>query len=275
MKSVLPVSLSLFMLAACSDTLPTTGRPAQDFRVSGSFRETVRLVHGGIVREQALPARPFSARAKGGAARTSIAPRAPGVPAGPGTLVMVSDARAGETPSTTRRTFQDIQGKTHELVAVRQGGRDLSLTHFVDGRRRAQIIRLWSHQDGAWVLRGARVVLFDEAGNGEVASLALSADDVRRVGANTAARGGASWLGRVAGALGPAPLHAQEPSDSLGFVPIGDPEEYYGCTGIKWRMAAYLAIGVAAAATGNLLATAAAMVGYWGQYDAGVEAGCF
>ena len=275
MKSVLPISLSLFMLAACSDTLLITGRSPQDFRVSGSIRGTVRLVRGGIVREQSLPALPFSARAEGGAARTTIASRAPGVPSGSGTLVMISDARAGETPSTTRRTFRDAGGKTHEMVSVREGRRDLSLTHFVDGRRRSQITRMWSHQDGAWVLRGARMVLFDETGNGEVATLVLSADDVRRVSAGTAARGGASWLSRVAGAFGPAPLHAQELTDSLGLVPIGDPEEYYGCTGIKWRMAGYLAIGVAAAATGNIIATAAAMLAYWSQYDAGVEAGCF
>jgi hypothetical protein len=188
---------------------------------------------------------------------------------------MVSDAGAGQVVRTTHRAFRDLQGQTHEMESVREGMRDLSLTHFVNGHRRAQITKQWSHESGGWVLRGARVALFDETGNREIASLMLSADDVRRASPTTALRDGPGWVRRLGAAFGPTPLHAQESLDSLGLIPNDDPTEYDSCSTIKWRMAAYLVLGVAFAATGNILGTAGALLGYWSSYDAGVAAGCF
>jgi hypothetical protein len=273
MKRLLPTSILLLALIACSDALPTAGGTRDESRVSGVFRGSVRLLHEGTVSEQALPVRSFMARVEGGAARAVIA--SAGHQAAPsGTLVMVADAAGGEV-RTTRRTFRDLRGQTHELVSVRAGARDLALTHFVNGHPRVQITKQWSHEEGAWVLRGARVVLLDQSGSGEVASLVLSADDVRRAIPATVAGSGARWLRQVGGALGPAPLHAQEPTDTLGIIPNPDGTEYNSCTTIKWRMAAYLALGVTFAATGNILGTTGALLGYWGAYDSGVAGGCF
>jgi hypothetical protein len=272
-RKLLPASLLLLALIACSDTLPTAGGTLDETRVSGVYRGSVRLVHGGAVSEQPLPARSFTARVEGGAARAVIA-SAGRRTARSGTLVMVADAAGGEV-RTTRRTFRDLQGQTHELVSVRAGARDLALTHFVNGHPRVQVTKRWSHEDGAWVLRGARVAMFDASGSREVASLLLSADDVRRAAPATVAQHGARWLRRVGDALGPAPLHAQEPTDTLGIIPNPDGTESNSCTTIKWRMAAYLALGVTFAATGNILGTTGALLGYWGAYDSGVAADCF
>lgn len=274
MRKILPASLTLLALIACSDSLPTTGRTLDGTRVAGVYRGSVRLVHGGTVSEQPLPATPFTSRVERGAARAVIASADPRTVARSGTLVMVADA-ADDGVRTTRRTFQDLSGQTHELVSVREGARDIALTHFVNGHLRAQITRQWSREDGAWVLHGARVVLFDETGSREVASLALSAGDVRRTAPATAAHGGARWLPRAGDVFGPTPLHAQEATDSLGIIPNPDGTEYNSCTTIKWRMAAYLALGVTFAATGNILGTTGALLGYWGAYDSGVAAGCF